>query len=56
MTPGGCHTLYYNKFTQVIIPLGYKKNIPLYSIDSKSLDVSLLSELKGHQTIVTAIT
>ncbi len=56
LSPSGCHTLYYNRFTQIIIPLGYKDTIPLYSIDSQSLDVSLLHELKGHQTIVTSIT
>lgn len=56
LSPSGCHTLYYNRFTQIIIPLGYKDTIPLYNIDSQSFDVSLLHELKGHQTIVTSIT
>jgi hypothetical protein len=56
LSPSGCHTLYYNRFTQIIIPLGYKNTIPLYKIDSQSLDVSLLHEMKGHQTIVTSIT
>jgi hypothetical protein len=56
LSPSGCHTLYYNRFTQIIIPLGYKDTIPLYNIDSQSLDVSLLHEMKGHQTVVTSIT
>ena len=56
LSPSGCHTLYYNRFTQIIVPLGYKNTISLYNIDSQSLDVSLLHQLTGHQTIVTSIT
>lgn len=36
--------------------MGYKNTIPVYSINNKSFDLSLICELRSHQTIVTSIT
>jgi hypothetical protein len=48
LNAAGCHTIHYNKFTQTIVALGYKNNVPVYMVDPKTYDLSLISEMEGH--------
>ena len=50
----GAQKIHYNKYTQTLLLLGMNE-LPLYSIDKISYDASLLTTLKGHDTIITSI-
>ena len=50
----GAQKIHYNRGTQTLLLLGMKE-LPIYSIDSMSLDLSLLRQLVGHSTIITSI-
>lgn len=50
----GCQKLHYHKSTQTLLIFG-DKELQVYQIDQISLDLSLVSELKGHETMMTCI-
>lgn len=50
----GAQKIHYNRTTQTILLMG-SNELPVYTIDSKSLDLSLIKNLEGHETIITCI-
>lgn len=50
----GAQKIHYHRSTQTILILG-NNELLIFQIDQFSLDLSLLAELKGHQTIITSV-
>lgn len=50
----GAQKLYYNRSTQALLLLG-RNELPVYTIDAVSLDLTLLKNLVGHETVITAV-
>lgn len=51
----GAHKIHYHRSTQTILVLG-NNELLIFLIDQFSLDLSLLAELQGHQSIITSVT
>lgn len=51
----GCHFVHYNNVAQVLIPIGYRISIPVYTIHPDYYDFTKASELVGHTSLVTCI-
>jgi WD40 repeat protein len=51
----GCHTVHYNNAAQVLIPIGYRISIPVYSVHPDYFDFTLVAELVGHSSLVTCV-
>lgn len=47
--------MHYNNLTQCLLVLSYNSVIQVYRIESGLFDVDLLSQLRGHKSIVTCI-
>jgi WD40 repeat protein len=50
----GAQRVHYQKHTQTILLTG-NNELPVYQIDPKTLDLSLLEQLEGHQSIITSV-
>ena len=50
----GAQKIHYHRRTQTLLLLG-SKSLPVYQIDTLSLDPTLVKELEGHETIITAV-
>ena len=51
----GAQKIHYHKNTQTLLLTG-NNELPVYQIDHKTLDLSPLIELVGHQSMITSIT
>jgi len=50
----GAQKIHYHRNTQTLLLLG-SKILPVYQIDTLTLDPILVKELEGHETIITSV-
>lgn len=51
----GCHTVHFNNAAQVLIPIGYRISIPVYTVHPEYFDFTQVADLVGHSSLVTCV-